>query len=141
MHGQHEHQSLLKPARQVDLLDGYAGVEDDRNAVSEAVASFRAVERELAGLEFDDRERARRVEFLQHEVREIEKAGLRAGEEEDISERRNLMTNEERIFELSSNAYDDHDATKAPSWSPWTPRGTSRMAHKRAVQDACGPTE
>ncbi len=105
MHGQHEHQSLLKPARQVDLLDGYAGVEDDRKAVSEAVASFRAVERELAGLEVDDRERARRVEFLQHEVREIEKAGLRAGEEEEIRERRNLLTNAERIFELSSNAY------------------------------------
>ncbi|HQH52167.1 MAG TPA: DNA repair protein RecN [Candidatus Hydrogenedentes bacterium] len=105
LHGQHEHQSLLKPARQLDLLDGYAGMEQNAKAVSEAVASFRRVERELAELEAGDRERARRVEFLQHEVREIEKANLRAGEEEEIRERRNLLTNAERIFELSSRAY------------------------------------
>lgn len=105
LHGQHEHQSLLKPTRQLDLLDAYAGVEEDTKAVADAVVSFRRVERDLAELEVDDRERARRVEFLEHEVREIEKAGLRAGEEEETRERRNLLTNAERIFELSSRAY------------------------------------
>ena len=105
LHGQHEHQSLLKAGRQLGLLDGYAGTIPQAQEVGEVVASLRRVERELAELETDDRERARRVEFLEHEVREIEQAGLRPGEEEEIRGRRNLVTNAERIFELSSGAY------------------------------------
>ncbi len=105
LHGQHEHQSLLKPARQLDLLDGFAGAERAAGAVAEAVSALRDVERDLAALEVDDRERARRVEFLQHEVREILTAGLQPGEEEESRERRDLLTHAERIFELSSHAY------------------------------------
>ncbi|HPX41207.1 MAG TPA: DNA repair protein RecN [Candidatus Hydrogenedentes bacterium] len=105
LHGQHEHQSLLKPARQLDLLDGFAGAQQAAGAVVAAVSALRDVERDLAALEVDDRERARRVEFLQHEVREIETAGLHPGEEEESRERRDLLTNAERIFELSSRAY------------------------------------
>lgn len=105
LHGQHEHQSLLKPARQLDLLDGFAGAQQAAGAVAESVSALRDVERDLAALEVDDRERARRVEFLQHEVREIETAGLHPGEEEESRERRDLLTNAERIFELSSRAY------------------------------------
>ncbi|HNZ18637.1 MAG TPA: DNA repair protein RecN [Candidatus Hydrogenedentes bacterium] len=105
LHGQHEHQSLLKPARQLDLLDGFAGAQQAAGAVAAAVSALRDVERDLAALEVDDRERARRVEFLQHEVREIETAGLHPGEEEESRERRDLLTNAERIFELSSRAY------------------------------------
>ncbi|MGI6461271.1 MAG: DNA repair protein RecN [Candidatus Hydrogenedentales bacterium] len=105
LHGQHEHQSLLKPARQLALLDGFAGAESAVNAVADAVSALRAAERELAALEVDDRERTRRIEFLQHEAEEIEKAALEPGEEEERRERRDLLTNAERIFELSSQAH------------------------------------
>ncbi len=105
LHGQHEHQSLLKPARQLALLDGFAGAESAVNAVADAVSALRAAERELAALEVDDRERTRRIEFLQHEAEEIEKATLEPGEEEERRERRDLLTNAERIFELSSQAH------------------------------------
>ncbi len=105
LHGQHEHQSLLKPARQLALLDGFAGTESTVNAVAEAVSALRGAERELAALEVDDRERTRRIEFLQHEAEEIEKAALEPGEEEERRERRDLLTNAERIFELSSQAH------------------------------------
>ena len=105
LHGQHEHQSLLKPARQLALLDGFAGTESAVNAVADAVSALRAAERELAALEVDDRERTRRIEFLQHEAEEIEKAALEPGEEEERRERRDLLTNAERIFELSSQAH------------------------------------
>ncbi len=105
LHGQHDHQSLLKPDRQLDLLDSYAGAEDDALRVSEAVDRLRALERELAAWESDDRERARRVEFLRFEVSEINAANLQPGEEEEIKTRRNLITNAERVFQLTGAAY------------------------------------
>nr|MBP7430472.1 AAA family ATPase [Candidatus Hydrogenedentota bacterium] len=45
LHGQHEHQSLLKPARQLDLLDGFAGAQQAAGAVAESVSALRDVER------------------------------------------------------------------------------------------------
>lgn len=105
LHGQHEHQSLLKPDRQLDLLDGFGGTEAESEAAARRFAGLRAVERELAELETDDRERARQVEFLRFEVNEIENASLTPGEEEEVRGRLNLITNAEKIFTLAAQAY------------------------------------
>jgi len=104
LHGQHEHQSLLKPDRQLDLLDAFAGVEELAGEVGERVATLRDLAKTINELESDDRERARRMEFLRHEVKEIATAELRSGEEEDLKARRNLIANAERIFTLASQA-------------------------------------
>lgn len=105
LHGQHEHQSLLQPDRQMDLLDAFAGTEDDAAAVADTVARLREAARAMADLEQEDRERERRLEFLRFEVSEIEAAGLLPDEEDELKERRSLLTNAERIFELSGGAY------------------------------------
>ncbi len=105
LHGQHEHQSLMKPDRQLDLLDAFAGAEECAEAVARAVARLHTIERQLRALESDDRERARRVEFLRFELSEIEAAGLEPGEEESVKNRRGLITNAEHVCELASSAY------------------------------------
>jgi len=102
IHGQHEHQSLLKVDRQLDLLDGFAATDGQVRGVSEMVSALRDLERAIAELECDDRERARRVDYLKYEIREIDKAGLGVGEEEGLKARRNLITNAEQIFTLTS---------------------------------------
>ncbi len=106
LHGQHDHQSLLLPDRQRDLLDGFAGVDNEVAALSEAVAELRAVEKAIAELETDDRERARRAEFLKFEVAEINAANLQPGEEGEARTRRNLITNAEQIYTLAAKAYE-----------------------------------
>lgn len=115
LHGQHEHQSLLKPDRQLDLLDAFAGVEELADGVGERVAAVRDLAKTIADLESDDRERARRMEFLRHEAAEIDAAGLRPGEEEELKARRNLIANAERIYTLASHArtalYEGEDAS------------------------------
>jgi len=103
LHGQHEHHSLLKPDRQLDLLDGFAGTEEAAENVATAVAGLRQLEREIAALESDDREQARRIEFRRFEVEEIEAAALQPGEEEELKTRRNLVTNAERIYTLAEH--------------------------------------
>ena len=105
LHGQHEHQSLLKTDRQLDLLDGFGGTESAAASAAEGFARLRAMERDLTALETDDRDRARQVEFLRFEVKEIEGADLALGEEEEIRARLNLITNAEKIYTLAARAY------------------------------------
>lgn len=105
LHGQHDHQSLLVPERQLDLLDGFAGVDDAVSDLAETVAKLRALEKSIAELESDDRERARRVEFLKFEVSEINAANLQPGEEDEVRSRRNMITNAEQIYTTAASAY------------------------------------
>lgn len=105
LHGQHEHQSLLKPDRQLDLLDAFAGAEDAAAAMAATVRALRSLDKSIAELESEDRERVRRVEFLRFEVSEIDAAGLSVEEEEELKARRNLITHAEKIVALAQHAY------------------------------------
>lgn len=105
MHGQHDHQSLLRPDRQLDLLDAYGGLDDELAALATAVRSLRETEQALKKLEGDDRDRIRRLEFLKFELKEIEDAGPQPGEEAELKSRRTLIANAEAIAEAASAAY------------------------------------
>ena len=104
LHGQHEHQSLLKPDRQLALLDSFAGLDSKREILADSVRALRGLEARIAGLESNDREQARQIDFMRFEAEEIEKADLRPGEEAEVASRRNLIANAEKIFSLASNA-------------------------------------
>ncbi len=104
LHGQHEHQSLLKTDRQLALLDSFAGLDSKREILADSVRALRELEARIAGLESNDRERARQIDFMRFEAAEIEKADLRPGEEGEVTSRRNLIANAEKIFSLASNA-------------------------------------
>ncbi len=106
MHGQHEHQSLLRTDRQLGLLDAHGGCANAAHKVRAVVQKLRALEREIAGLETDDREMARRHEFLKFERDEILGANLDANEEGELRSRRALITNAEQIVSWASAAYD-----------------------------------
>ncbi|HPO15999.1 MAG TPA: DNA repair protein RecN [Candidatus Hydrogenedentes bacterium] len=105
LHGQHEHQSLLKTERQLELLDAFGGTEEAAQCIADKVAALHALEHDIAELDKDDRERARQLEFLRYEVHEIDAAGLHPGEEEELRSRHTLITNAETIFTLAHNAY------------------------------------
>ena len=105
LHGQHEHQSLLHPEYQMDLLDAFAGAGDMAEQVAAAVARLSAIDRDIAALETDDRERARRAEFLRFEVDEIDAAGLQPGEEEELRARQRRITHAETLFTLANQVY------------------------------------
>ncbi|MCC6143573.1 MAG: DNA repair protein RecN [Candidatus Hydrogenedentes bacterium] len=105
LHGQHEHQSLLRTDRQIDLLDGFGGTEAMAEEVEAQVKHLREMDRELQTLETDDRERARQVEFLRFELSEIEQAALVPGEEEELRTRKKRITNAEAIYRLTQQIY------------------------------------
>jgi len=105
LHGQHEHQSLLKPEHQLALLDAFGGTVEQAEAVAALVAQWREVERASAALESDDRDRTRQLEFLRFELQEIDGAALQPDEEQELSARIQLISNAERVHTLASEAY------------------------------------
>ncbi len=105
LHGQHEHQSLLKPECQTRLLDGYAGAEALAAEVAALVAAITQKKVEIDRLETDDRDRARQADFMRHELAEIDGAGLDADEEVPLRERLHLITHAETIHRLASETY------------------------------------
>jgi DNA repair protein RecN (Recombination protein N) len=97
VHGQHEHQRLLDPVHQLDVLDRFAGAEALRARVSDLFARHRtareAVERSRAA----ERDRAHREDLLRFQVSEIEAARVRPGEEEDLRAELRRLKNVERL--------------------------------------------
>lgn len=104
LHSQHEHQSLLKAEYQLDLLDSFAGLESKRDVLAEMVRTLRELEKRIEELESNDREAARRIDFLRYEAMEIDKADLHPDEESELKSRRNLIANSEQICSLASGA-------------------------------------
>ncbi len=104
MHGQHEHQSLLKADYQLDLLDSFAGLHSKKDALVRTVRTLRDLEKRIEDLETNDREVARRIDFLRYEAAEIDKADLHPDEETELKSRRNLIANSESICSLASEA-------------------------------------
>jgi DNA repair protein RecN (Recombination protein N) len=103
IHGQHEPQGLLDPDSHLDVVDGHAAL--DGAAVAEAHARLRQVEAELDALRRDRREAERRREMLEYQAAEIDKAGLRRGEEEQLRAEKAVQANAGKLAALSSEAY------------------------------------
>ena len=97
IHGQHDQQQLLDERRQRDLLDAFGNLEPGRIAVRAAVEAWRANESALRELALDPREFVRRLELAEHEADEIDGAGLRVGEADEIRARLSAAQHGEAI--------------------------------------------
>ncbi len=100
IHGQSEHLSLLRVREHVNLLDRYGGLGEQRARVAALVRRIRAVRRELAHLIQDEQELAHRADLLRFQIDEIQAAGLRPDEEEELQEERLRLANAEQLTAL-----------------------------------------
>src|SRR6266478_121934 len=105
IHGQSEHMSLLRPEQHVNFLDRYADLLPLREQLGARVTEWRSARKTLLSLQQNEREQARRAEFLRFEVEEIEKAELQPGEIEEMEEERKVLSNAERLRELCAIVY------------------------------------
>ena len=101
IHGQVEHQSLFRAARQLEYLDRYGGLAGRRQAVAQLVDRWRAVKDEEAKLRRDARETARLIDLLSFQVNEIDGAGLSVDEDETLRVERQVLANAQRLRELA----------------------------------------
>lgn len=105
LHGQHEHQSLLSSENHRRLLDHYGGITSDVTAFSALHTRLLKLREEYSTLIAEQQERIRKVELLEHAVREIEEAKLKVGEEKQLRSEQNLLANHERLIHLIEEVY------------------------------------
>jgi DNA repair protein RecN (Recombination protein N) len=106
LHGQHEHQTLLRPDEQRGILDAFAGSAADAAAVAHAHARVRELAGRRADLERRRAEVQERAELLRERVREIEKAAPRPGEEEALEAEARRLDHVEELGRLSGTLHD-----------------------------------
>lgn len=105
IHGQSEHLSLLDKGYHRYLLDCYGHTLDLCRSFGTRAQELHKAEEELRILVDEEKERARREEFLRFQLDEIERAELREGEEEALQGERNILASSEQLKELSFEAY------------------------------------
>jgi DNA repair protein RecN (Recombination protein N) len=105
IHGQSEHMSLLRPEQHVNFLDRYAELLPLREQLSTKVTEWRTAQKKLLSMQENERELARRAEFLRYEIEEIEKAELQPGEIEALEEEATVLNSAERLRELCTLVY------------------------------------
>ncbi len=96
--GQHEHQTLLRPAAHLALLDAFAGLEGERGELGAAVREWKEVAGRVRDVEERGRERASRADYLRFVAREIAGAGPREGEDEELLREEKVLAQAERIL-------------------------------------------
>ncbi len=93
--GQHEHQSLLKPNTQLELLDRYGGLSETTRGFSLTHQRFRSLSRERETLVSAEAERVRRADFLRFQIQELRDADLREGEDVELQAEKQLLQSAE----------------------------------------------
>lgn len=111
IHGQHEHQSLLKTGKHMEILDAYAGapVQEALAQLAEAFKDYRQLKEQLEDNSLDELQRQRELDLLQFEVQEIEAACLKSGEDEELEQDYRRMLHGRQIGEALQKALQSVD--------------------------------
>ncbi|RPH81698.1 MAG: DNA repair protein RecN, partial [Nitrospiraceae bacterium] len=105
IHGQHEQQSLLATAKQLDALDGFGRLDELRGKYERTYQEWKELRRQLQTLQHDVIDRARHEDMLRFQAQEIEQAGLFPDEEEQLRIERQRLVHAHRLRELAHEAY------------------------------------
>ena len=117
IHGQHDSASLFDEDNHLTFLDAFADNDALREDYSEKYAAVSRLRREIDRMTMDEGEKLRRMETLKFQIAEIEKADLKAGEDDELEARRKLLQNAEKLSngmdEAVSLLYGDDDSDGA----------------------------
>lgn len=107
IHGQHEHQTLLFPEKQLELLDCYCGAQclKLRDTFRKLHKEWQLLDKEYRDLQQNEFDLARKVELLQFQIDDINQAKLVIGEDEDLLKERSLLGSAEKLYEAATQSY------------------------------------
>ena len=106
IHGQHEHQSLLKQPYHLELLDSWgSGIIEQRKKVGELFSKLQRRKREYEEISERMKERERLLSLYEFQLKEINEAKLIPGEEEELKKEALLLSNAEKIYQNLSLAF------------------------------------
>ena len=102
IHGQHDGQQLLDEEQHLTYLDRYGKTANAFTNYTDKYNTLTEIRRNMAALQMDEAEKARRMDTLQYQIAELERAKLKEGEEEALVSRRNLLRNGEKFISAVS---------------------------------------
>ena len=107
IHGQHDHQSLLKQSRHLEILDEFSEKTsgDVKSKVRQTYKEWKELKKSLEEFDMDDETRNREISFCQYEINEIDEAALRPGEYAELEERYKKMSSSKQLIETMNEVY------------------------------------
>ncbi|MBI3399213.1 MAG: DNA repair protein RecN [Deltaproteobacteria bacterium] len=106
IYGQHEHQSLTRSEEHIDILDGFGNLMPLRQEFAGIYKEYALIKSELDNLTLDSQRLVEKQDFLNFQSNEIEAAGLKAGEDEELKKEKEILANAEKLFEASNSGHD-----------------------------------
>ncbi len=107
IHGQHEHQSLLKVNTHIELLDKFGHIEEERELLTAKFEEYIQLENTLEKLQMNEQEKSRLIELLKFSIEEIENADLKKAEDIELEKEFMLLNNQEKIFQSVESSYNN----------------------------------
>jgi DNA repair protein RecN (Recombination protein N) len=109
LHGQHQHQSLLRQDRHIEMLDSYGWdqVKGHLENLAQMLKNRQALKSELNKLGDNSAERERRIDILSFQLNEIRSADPQTGEDEELAGREKVLANAEKLCTLVARIYSD----------------------------------
>jgi DNA repair protein RecN (Recombination protein N) len=104
--GQHEHQLLLRPDNHLYLLDDFGGLSPERLELNESFGRYQGLKEELRGLERGVKEDEERQELTRFQMKEIETARIKSGEDTHLEEERKRLRYAEELRESVAESYE-----------------------------------
>ena len=99
IHGQHEHQSLMRVSEHRKFLDSFAGLDEKVEEFTALYSNLVAKRRSLDELLSDDKTRAQKIDVLTFSVKEIEDAKLKKGEDRELEDEEKRLSSFEKLYE------------------------------------------
>lgn len=99
IHGQNDTQKLMNKQSHIHYLDYFIGEEvlEIKSEYQKLYSSYNKIKKQLKENHGDEKEKQRKLDLLQYQLREIEESDLKNGEEEELEAKRNVMLNSEKI--------------------------------------------
>lgn len=110
-YAQNENIELLKVKNHLTILDDYGGdsILLCKNKVANLYSNLKEIESQIEKLGGDDESRARKLELLEYQIKDIENANLKDGEDDEVKQEIDRLSNFEKIFasiQLATNSLD-----------------------------------
>ncbi|MBB6692953.1 DNA repair protein RecN [Cohnella xylanilytica] len=126
IHGQHEHQSLLRTERHLEWLDQYAGdvIAGLKLEYQEKYDAYLRIVRERRELEDTSRQQVQMLDLYRYQLEEIADARLKPGEDEALQEEKRKLSHSEKLAEAAAEAY---ELLNGPKGLPAISRAISKL--------------
>jgi len=106
LHGQHEHQSLLDPSKQMILLDSFCGegLENQKAKLEALLGKYKKVNKNLKALAGIGNQRQEQIDVWHFQLDEINKAAVKLNEEENLTNKKNRLSGLEKLSKNTAAA-------------------------------------